>query len=318
MRVAFIAVVAVFLSSSLSAQGAARPPIIDMHLHAQRADGQGPPPQFVCPGVGTMPAPAQQGAMRLNALMECENPLRSAKDDATLMNESIAIMRRYNVRAVASGEINMVRKWQQAAPGLLIASADELAPLDSIEKWVKNGTISVIGEMGFQYMGLAPDDSIPEKWIALAEKLDVPIGIHVGLGPPGAAYVGVPVYRMRQGRPLLLEDVLVRHPKARLYVMHAGWPFGDEMVALMWAHPQVYVDIGVIDWAVPKKEFDTYLKRLVDAGFGKRIMYGSDQMAWPEAIEISIQRIQTASYLTAEQKRDILYNNAARFLRLPK
>jgi len=33
-------------------------------------------------------------------------------------------------------------------------------------------------------------------------------------------------------------------------------------------------------------------------------------------IEASIGLIQNASYLTEEQKRDILYNNAARFLRL--
>jgi len=33
-------------------------------------------------------------------------------------------------------------------------------------------------------------------------------------------------------------------------------------------------------------------------------------------IEDSISLIQNASYLTEEQKRDILYNNAARFLRI--
>jgi len=58
------------------------------------------------------------------------------------------------------------------------------------------------------------------------------------------------------------------------------------------------------------------LKRLVDAGFGKRIMFGSDQMAWPGTIEVAIANVESASFLTAEQKRDIFYNNAARFLRL--
>ena len=45
-------------------------------------------------------------------------------------------------------------------------------------------------------------------------------------------------------------------------------------------------------------------------------MFGSDQMVWPEAIEVSIDSIETADFLTKEEKRDILYNNAARFLRL--
>jgi predicted TIM-barrel fold metal-dependent hydrolase len=45
-------------------------------------------------------------------------------------------------------------------------------------------------------------------------------------------------------------------------------------------------------------------------------MFGSDQMIWPDAIERSIDSIQEAPFLTAEQKRAILHDNAARFLRL--
>lgn len=55
---------------------------------------------------------------------------------------------------------------------------------------------------------------------------------------------------------------------------------------------------------------------MVNAGFGKRIMFGSDNMVWPQTIEIGIKTIEKATFLTAEQKRDILFNNAARFLRL--
>jgi hypothetical protein len=45
-------------------------------------------------------------------------------------------------------------------------------------------------------------------------------------------------------------------------------------------------------------------------------MYGSDQMIWPEVIGETIEAIEDADFLSEEQKRDILYNNAARFLRL--
>ena len=48
----------------------------------------------------------------------------------------------------------------------------------------------------------------------------------------------------------------------------------------------------------------------------KRIMFGSDQMVWPDAIPVAINSIRSAPFLTAEQKRDILHDNAARFLRL--
>ncbi len=81
---------------------------------------------------------------------------------------------------------------------------------------------------------------------------------------------------------------------------------------------EVYVDIGVIDYALPREEFYRYLQRLVEAGFGNRIMFGSDQMIWPEAIPLAIETIRSARFLTETQKRDILYNNTARFLRLER
>ena len=47
-----------------------------------------------------------------------------------------------------------------------------------------------------------------------------------------------------------------------------------------------------------------------------RVMYGSDQMIWPEAIEMAIENIQSLDILTLEEKKGIFYDNAARFLRL--
>lgn len=47
-------------------------------------------------------------------------------------------------------------------------------------------------------------------------------------------------------------------------------------------------------------------------------MFGSDQMVWPAVIERAIETIEEAPFLSDEQKRDILYNNAVRFLRLPE
>ena len=42
----------------------------------------------------------------------------------------------------------------------------------------------------------------------------------------------------------------------------------------------------------------------------------SDQMIWPQTIPVAIETIESADFLTREQKRDIFYGNAARFLRL--
>ena len=78
----------------------------------------------------------------------------------------------------------------------------------------------------------------------------------------------------------------------------------------------MYVDVAGLIWSYPIKEVNGYIQRIVDAGFEDRVMFGTDQLLWPKLMATSISVIQNADYLTPQQKRDILYNNAARFLRL--
>jgi uncharacterized protein len=117
---------------------------------------------------------------------------------------------------------------------------------------------------------------------------------------------------------LTIEDVFVKHPKLRVYIMHAGCPLIDDLLAVLYAHPQVYVDVGIIVYNQPRPAFYRYLQAIVDAGFSNRVMFGSDQMVWPGTIERAITVIEEAPFLSKRQKRDIFYDNAARFLRLSK
>lgn len=84
----------------------------------------------------------------------------------------------------------------------------------------------------------------------------------------------------------------------------------------MTQYPQLHADVSTITWVIPREAFYDYLQALVTAGLGKRLMFGSDQMRWPEKIGEGIAAIEQAPFLTEAQKRDILYHNAARFLRL--
>ena len=186
--------------------------------------------------------------------------------------------------------------------------------IEIIRKRYHSGKLDIIGELVPQSAGISPGDELLDPYYSLAEEFDIPVGIHTGpCGSPGAPYETS--QRAWLMNPLLLEDALTRHPKLRIYVMHAGWPMLDEMVALMYYYPNVYVDVAATNWLPPRKEFHSYLKRLVDAGYGKRIMFGSDNMLWPELIRISIEGVESADFLTDEQKRDIFYNNAVRFLK---
>lgn len=278
-----------------------RPPIIDVHMHAYAKDER---------WTHKVPNPLTGQPM-------------TATTERAHMQATLAEMKKHNiVKAVVSNDYQAVLRWKAASPDRIIASYgfdDPSSPdLEFLRREHAAGRLMALGEIGAQYEGIAPNDPKMEPYFARAEELDVPVGIHIGLSKPGIAYDDSPKYRAALSNPLLLEEVLIRHPKLRIYVMHAGWPMSDQMIGLMWAHPQVYVDTGVIDWALPRKEFHAYLRRLVEAGFGKRIMFGSDQMVWPETIGMAVEGIESATFLSEEQKRDILYNNAMRFFRLDK
>jgi predicted TIM-barrel fold metal-dependent hydrolase len=62
-----------------------------------------------------------------------------------------------------------------------------------------------------------------------------------------------------------------------------------------------------------KQGYENFLARMFDAGLGKRLMFGTDQIIWPDMIEIAIEMVESSSVLNSAQKRDLLYNYAARF-----
>lgn len=277
-----------------------RPPIIDMHLHAYRLD-DGKPPEV-------NPVTGQPSA---------------ARTSTELRDASLAALKRYNiVKAVASGPLETVGQWRDAAPdrimaGAYVGSSNPLPGLARLRAEIQAGRVQVLGELVLQHSGMAPNDPRMEPYFALAEEMDIPVGIHTGIGPPGTPYDPCcPNFRVTLGNPVLVEEVLIRHPRLRIYLMHGGWPYLQETKAILSVYPQVYADLATINWIIPREEFHSYLRELVRAGLGKRLLFGSDQMEWPEAIGMAVEGIESAVFLTEEEKRDIFYNNAVRFLRL--
>jgi len=237
------------------------------------------------------------------------------------MKDVLAEMERLNVTAVVFGDPKSVQKWKNAAPNRVIPGTgfekgDDRVPLDELRKAFTTGGMKVMGEISLQYGGTSPSDPSVDKYFALAEELDIPVAIHMGTGGSGRANLLMPRFRGSAGNPLLLEDLLARHPKLRVQIMHAGYPLIDNLLTLLQANSHVYVDVAGLIWSYPMKEVNRYIERMVDAGFEDRIMFGTDQFMWPKLMGYSISIIQNADYLTPEQKRDILYNNAVRFLRL--
>jgi uncharacterized protein len=272
-------------------------PIIDVHLHLYEDGSLPAPPHPGLAGEGSLPATQAELIAQTLAQMDKHNVVMALVHDAP-----------ENIQAIRSRE-----------PGRFLAFPDLKAdrPNPTVEEFdsgFASGDWSGIGEIRTVYHGFHPNDASLEPYYELADQYDVPVLWHTAGSFPGITR-RQPAFRMDLGRPLHWEDVLVGYPDLRVVLVHAGYPFLDEMIAVLHLYPSVYVDVGAIAHFHPRREFYRYFGALIDAGFGQRILFGSDQMGWPDTIGHSIQVIKEAPWPEAV-KRDILYNNAARFLRL--
>lgn len=305
-------------STELFAQGKKHLPIIDVHVHAMnvRAGGSDLCPWFLSNMPGGDPHETAPSFMQ----EACADPLPVVNSTQEYEQALFDEAERLNVTYVISGDAGMIHRLKnkmpkRIIPSLSISNAKQYTPKafrDSLE----TGFYKVMGEVAPQYQGMSPSDLSLDEYFAIAEELQIPVGIHMGTGGNGTINITNPKYRASLGRPFLLEDMLAKHPKLKIWVMHAGYPLIDEMVALMGANAYVYVDIAGFIWSYPKAEVHAYIKRLVQAGFGKRILYGTDLMMWPGLLKTSVGLVENADYLSHDQKRDILFNNAVRFFKL--
>jgi predicted TIM-barrel fold metal-dependent hydrolase len=293
-------------------------PIIDMHMHTSR--GRPEHVEYICAGdeiatFAAVPGPATD-------VPACNHPLRSAANADDMLRQTLNEFRHYDVRRVvlAPGSVPII-DWTSAAPGIFIPAQEfpgrpAISPSELRQRFAHHG-FEVFAEIQNQVAGIRADDVRLEPYWALAEELDVPIGIHLGVSVADPNLTGgMEHFRASLTTPYQLEDVLFRHPKLRIYVMHYSSPLIEEMILMLSTYSSLYVDVAANDWNLPRAQFYGELKRLVDAGFGKHIMFGTDAGPFPQSIGKAILSIENAPFLTAAQKRDILYNNAARFLRL--
>lgn len=178
------------------------------------------------------------------------------------------------------------------------------------------GRLQSLGELLYVYEGIDPADPRLAPYFALAEELDLPVGVHVGRGPPPDRRPPgcCPAFDDDLGNPLRLAPVLQRHPRLRLYLMHApGWDYVDETITLMQSWPGVYAEASIMNSVMPPEAHAEAVRKLFEAELGHRLMLGSDNVP----LDRIVARIQALDFLDDAQKRGILHDNAARFLRLP-
>ena len=180
--------------------------------------------------------------------------------------------------------------------------------LSWVETQIKEGKINFLGEVLSQYFGISSSDSLLFPYYALAEKYNLPVGIHTGGAGPNH---GSPNFKMEMGNPLHLEKMLTSFPKLKVWIMHSGDQFYKETISILHKYKNVYTDISVISNPdiVPPAQFKILMKAFIEAGLEDRLMFGTDN---GNVVKV-IAAVNELDFLTNQQKEKIFYKNAEGF-----
>ena len=271
-------------------------PIIDMHMHgySEQEFWQGP----------------------------VQGGLVAAKSKAVLEQRLREIMDQYHiVLGLLSASPETIRDWKQKDKrfigGYEYIHRDMVDTLE-FKKLIEAGVVQAFAEVGTVYRGDFLTDKKFEPYLQICERYNIPVGYHTGNTAPGLAYNSP--FRVKNSDPFLIEDILAKHPALKVFIMHSGAEFYEHCIALMRQYPHVYSELGILLWGddLTKQQAIEFLKQAKTAKILNRVMFGSDQMVWPDAVIKSIEFLNSLDFLTIGEKRDIFYNNAARFLGLSK
>jgi predicted TIM-barrel fold metal-dependent hydrolase len=180
-------------------------PIIDVHVHAFKAN---PNTGDLCPWfLKNMPGadPHNHGENPSIFNLDCPDPLKAAKTDKEMQETLLATAERLNVTMIVSGDAGVIHNWYKAAPNRIIPSlgisSNKDMTVKAFEDSLTAGFYKVMGEVAPQYQGMSPSDVSLDEYFAVAERLGVPVGIHMGTGGNGNINISNPKYRASLGRP---------------------------------------------------------------------------------------------------------------------
>ena len=181
-----------------------------------------------------------------------------------------------------------------------------------VETQIKKGKINFFGELLTQYFGISPSDTTLYPYYRLAQKYNIPVGIHTGGAGPNH---GSPNFSWELGNPSLLNQLVKDFPTLKIWIMHGGDQYFREAIELMKSNPHVYADISVLcnPEIVPTDRFTNTMQAFMNASLENRLLFGSDNAP----IKAAINAVEKLPFLTNEQKEKIFYKNAELFFSQP-
>lgn len=152
---------------------------------------------------------------------------------------------------------------------------------------------------------LAPDHARYYPFYAKCVELDVPIQLQVGQ----SLIYDKSFPRRSVGRPITLDSVACDFPELRLIGIHIGIPWTDEMIAMAWKHPNVFIGS---DAHAPRHWPASFVNYINTYGQDK-VLFGTDFPVLD--FEKTMRQIDDLG-LRPEPKRKLLRDNAIRVYKL--
>ncbi|WP_147104047.1 amidohydrolase family protein [Nesterenkonia populi] len=118
------------------------------------------------------------------------------------------------------------------------------------------------------WFGLPPDDALWYPIYAKCCELDIPIQMQVG---HCLLYTSEKPLRS-VGRPITLDKIACDFPDLKVIGIHTGWPWAEEMVAIAYKHPNVYIGTD----AYSPKHLDSKLVHYMNTFGNKKVLFGTD------------------------------------------
>jgi uncharacterized protein len=118
------------------------------------------------------------------------------------------------------------------------------------------------------WFDLAPDHAKYYPFYAKCVELGVPYQLQVG-----QSMIYAPEHRTRSvGQPITLDGVACDFPELKLVGIHVGIPWHDEMIAMAWKHPNIFIGS---DAHSPKYWPESFVRYLNSYGQDK-VIFGTD------------------------------------------
>jgi uncharacterized protein len=301
-------------------------PVIDVHAHfpvANTIGREGPAPE-VHPLLNAYARDRQARMNREWATEDVEPAAETPEQIDAMADRWAAEVERHGLRSInfVTGQSNdllaaVVRRHPERFTGL---AHHAMRPGAGAEL---RRAVDELGLRGYKQLGpmtdyAFEDPGLRDLWTFLAER-GLPALIHFGFLGRGGGVVSHP--RMS---PLSLFTVARDFPEIPFIVPHFGAGYWQDLLALCWSLPNVYIDTsGSNQWMrwmpYPLTLEDLFRKAFETVG-PERVLFGTDSSAFPRGFSVRYLHDQLrACYTLNLPEKDIALvfgGNAARLLKI--